>query len=318
MIRKQKHIASLFPPFKGGLGRVLGLLLLLLTACIREDRSDCQNTIIRLEYKGDGKESVIKEHVEDLHLYIFDDAGYRLRSYSLSELSDGSIRLNMNDGEYTLITVANSKEHTTIVDGVSDQRNNYYLQHPDWNRAGDVIPTHDHNYIGEVRIEVTSDGIEHRDTVNLRSSHVNMDIQIEGLPAPATRADIPYTLRIENCHARINFYNELSAMGEETIQPTLTYDAEKKCYRTTNLALFRMDQNGQVTRQSCPHQVVLLDADGTELVRYNLYDYLQRFAEQIDVTKQEATIPLAIQFHQLGVEIVLPGWNIEDVNPDWN
>ena len=151
MIRKQKHIASLFPPFKGGLGRVLGLLLLLLTACIREDRSDCHNTIIRLEYKGDGKESVIKKHVEDVHLYIFNDAGYRLRSYSLSELSDGSIRLNMNDGEYTLITVANSKEHTTIVDGVSDQRNNYYLQHPDWNRAGDVIPTHDHNYIGEVR-----------------------------------------------------------------------------------------------------------------------------------------------------------------------
>ena len=33
--------------------------------------------------------------------------------------------------------------------------------------------------------------------------------------------------------------------------------------------------------------------------------------------EQEATIPMEIQFHQLGVEIVLPGWNIEDVKPDW-
>ena len=114
----------------------------------------------------------------------------------------------------------------------------------------------------------------------------------------------------------INFYNQLSAMGGETVQPPLTYDTEKGCYHTTDLALFRMDQGGVVSRETCPHQVVLLDADGTELVRYNLYDYLQRFAKEIDVTKQEATIPLEIQFSQLGVEIVLPGWNIEDVTPD--
>ena len=317
MIRKQKYIASLFPPFKGGLGRVLGLLLLLLTACIREDRSDCHNTIIYLDYTADGTQSVIREYVEDIDLYIFDKSGHRLLNYSMEELPDGSVKLNLKPDEYTIIAVANAYNNTYVNESAANRRDEFYLQHPDWNQAGDVVPMHDHNYIGEVKVEITHDGIEHRDTVMFCSSHVNMDIQIEGLPAPATRADIPYTLRIENCHARINFYNELSAMGEETIQPTLTYDAEKKCYRTTNLALFRMDQNGQVTRQSCPHQVVLLDADGTELVRYNLYDYLQQNADKIDVTKQEATIPLAIQFHQLGVEIVLPGWNIEDVKPDW-
>lgn len=293
------------------------MLLLLLTACIREDRSDCDNTVIYLEYTADGEENVIKEHIVDVNLYIFDETGYRLRNYSLTELKDGSIRLNLKDGEYTLIAVANAKEHTYIVDGISDKRDDYFVQHPNWNRAGDVIPTHDHNYIGEVKVEITHDGIEHRDTIAFRSAHVNMEVEVTGLDAPTTRADIPYTLRIENSHARTNFYNWLSAMGEETIQPTLTYDAEKKCYHTTDLALFRVDQNGQVTRQSCPHQVVLLDADGTELVRYNLYDYLQRFAKEIDATKQEATIPMEIQFHQLGVEIVLPGWNIEDVNPDW-
>ena len=78
-----------------------------------------------------------------------------------------------------------------------------------------------------------------------------------------------------------------------------------------------MDRNGQVTTETCPHQVVLLDADQTELIRFSLYDYVQRYADKIDMTKQEVTIPLAIQFGQLGVEIVMPGWKIEDVNPDW-
>ena len=321
MNRTTKHTAAntLLPPFKGGVGRVFGLLILLLLAsCIREDRSDCPKTIIHLEYKGDGEEDVKDEHVEVVDLYIFDDGGHRLRSYSMTELGDGTIKLNLNEDEYTLVTVVNAGKHTYVVESTADQREQFYLQHPDWYKAGDVVETHDHNYIGEVKISVSNSSIEHRDTVSLRSAHVNMDIEITGLDAPATRADIPYILRIEQSHARINFYNQLSAMGQETVQPRLTYDAEKGCYHTTNLALFRMDQGGVVSRETCPHQVVLLDAAGTEMVRYNLYDYLQRFANEIDVTKQEATIPMEIQFSQLGVEIVLPGWNIEDVNPDWN
>ena len=323
MKQKTKHTTPHLPPFKGGIARLLGvgrvfLLLLLLASCIREDLSDCHNTIIHLEYTADGEESVIKEHVELVDLYIFDTAGHRLRSYSMTELPDGSIRMNLDEDGYTLVTVANANRHTYIVEGTGNNREEFHLQHPDWYRTGDVVETHDHNYIGEVKVTIDKRGVTHRDTVQLRSAHVNMDIQIEGLPAPTSRADIPYTLRIENSHARISFYNRLSCLGEETVQPLLSYDAEKGYYHTTNLALFRMDQDGVVTPETCPHQVVLLDADGTELVRYNLYDYLQRFSNQIDVTRQEATIPLAIQFHQLGVEIVLPGWNIEDVNPDWS
>lgn len=292
-------------------------LTTLLTACIREDRSDCNDTIIHVDYIADGVESVLKEYVEDVNLFIFSDNGYRLHSYSLTELGNGEIRVNLDKGSYYLVTVANAQKHTRIIEGENDQREEFYLQHPQWQKPGDVIETHDHNYIGEVKVDITHKGIEQRDTIMLRCSHINMDIQIEGLPAPTARANIPYTLRIENSHARINFYNQLSALGEETVQPTLSYNAEKGYYHTTNLALFRMDRNGQVTTETCPHQVVLLDADQTELIRFSLYDYVQRYADKIDMTKQEVTIPLAIQFGQLGVEIVMPGWKIEDVNPDW-
>jgi hypothetical protein len=53
------------------------------------------------------------------------------------------------------------------------------------------------------------------------------------------------------------------------------------------------------------------------MTRFSLYDYLQQNADKIDVTKQEADVPIAIKFSTLGVEIVLPGWKIEDVTPDW-
>lgn len=306
--------------------RTINILLILcaatlLSACIREDRSDCSNTFIRLEYLADGTESVLNEYIKDVDLYIFDRKGYRLKSYTMTELPDGTLKLNLQPEEYTLITVANANKHTYIMESTTDKREHFYVQHPNWFCAGDVVETHDHNYIGEVKIKVVNDEFHHYDTLMFRSAHVNMDIQIEGLPAPAqgaaTRASIPYTLRIEQSTARINFYNQLSAIGEEIVEPALTYDAENQCYRTTDLALFRLDQNGVVTRTSCPHQVVLLDAQGNEMTRFSLYDYLQQNADKIDVTKQEVDVPIAIKFSTLGVEIVLPGWKIEDVTPDW-
>ena len=296
-------------------------LTALLTACIREDRSDCHNTIIYLDYTADGTQSVIREYVEDIDLYIFDKSGHRLLNYSMEELPDGSVKLNLKPDEYTIIAVANAYNNTYVNESAANRRDEFYLQHPDWNQAGDVVPMHDHNYIGELKITITHRDIRHCDTLMFRSAHVNMDIQIEGLTAPAsaaaTRADIPYTLRIEQSNARINFYNQLTAIGQETIQPQLVYNAETQCYQLTDLALLSLTQNGVLTPESCPHQVVLLDTDGTELTRFSLYDYLQENADKIDVTKQEVTIPLAIKFSTLGVEIVLPGWNIEDVTPDW-
>lgn len=306
--------------------RTINILLILcvatlLSACIREDRSDCSNTFIRLEYLADGTESVLNEYIKDVDLYIFDRKGYRLKSYTMTELPDGTLKLNLQPEEYTLITVANANKHTYIMESTTDKREYFYVQHPNWFSAGDVVETHDHNYIGEVKIKIVNDEFHHYDTLMFRSAHVNMDIQIEGLPAPAqgaaTRASIPYTLRIEQSTARINFYNQLSAIGEEIVEPALFYDAENQCYRTSDLALFRLDQNGVVTRTSCPHQVVLLDAQGNEMTRFSLYDYLQQNADKIDVTKQEADVPIAIKFSTLGVEIVLPGWKIEDVTPDW-
>ena len=133
----------------------------LLSACIREDRSDCSNTFIRLEYLADGTESVLNEYIKDVDLYIFDRKGYRLKSYSMTELPDGTLKLNLQPEEYTLITVANANKHTYIVESTTDKREHFYVQHPNWFSAGDVVETHDHNYIGEVKIKIVNDEFHH-------------------------------------------------------------------------------------------------------------------------------------------------------------
>ena len=113
-------------------------LTTLLTACIREDRSDCNDTIIHVDYIADGVESVLKEYVEDVNLFILS-----ANSFALTELGNWEIRVNLDKGSYYLVTVANAQKHTRIIEGENDQREEFYLQHPQWQKPGDVIETHE-------------------------------------------------------------------------------------------------------------------------------------------------------------------------------
>ena len=162
----------------------------------------------------------------------------------------------------------------------------------------------------------------YRDTVTLYSAHVKVFVEIHGLPAPSgTRqtAGIPYQLSFENSNAQVSFNNEINLNEKGSIYPDLIYDSENQCYRTQNLALFRMDSEGELSAEHCEHTLVLTDINtGTELVRGNLYNYLVRNADVIDVTKQEAELPISIVFSEMNVEIKVPDWVIVNGKPDWN
>lgn len=79
------------------------------------------------------------------------------------------------------------------------------------------------------------------------------------------------------------------------------------------------DYHGHVDEKCCEHQLVLVDnTTGEELVRGNIYNYLKYYEDEIDITKQEATLPIAINFNSVGVDITLPDWVIVDGKPEWN
>ena len=79
-----------------------------------------------------------------------------------------------------------------------------------------------------------------------------------------------------------------------------------------------MDSEGSVIESLCHHQVQLEDRDGNVLVSFPLSDYLKDNAKYIDVTKQEAFLPISIKFTPVSVTIEVPSWYIEDIDPEWS
>lgn len=305
------------------------LATVLTTSCIKEDLDECHNVTIYFQYLADGDKDVLYQYMSKVDLYVFDEGGHILGvgSYNQDELTNfkavPSFKLQPGH-RYKVVAVGNPYDHTEVVNYATETDfANIYLQNPAWSDPDIPVTNHDYNYLGQKEFVMPNqEGVMYRDTVTLYSSHIKVDVEIHGLPAPnVTRqnAEIPYQLSFENSNAQVSFTNEINLSEKGTIYPDLIYDADNQCYRTQNLALFRMDSNGELSTDCCEHVLVLIDKNtGQELIRGNLYNYLIRNADAIDVTKQEAKLPIAIEFYGVNAEIKLPDWVIVDGKPEWN
>lgn len=311
--------------------RIMFILLVsvLTSSCIKDDFDDCDNVTIYFQYLADGDKDVLYQYMSKVDLYVFDSNGHILGvgSYNQDELTkfEAVPSFKLRPGQrYKVVAVGNPYDHTEVVNYATETDfANIYLQDPAWSDPNVPVTNHDYNYLGEKEFVMPDqEGVMYRDTVTLYSSHVKVDVEIHGLPAPdASRQDagIPYQLSFENSNAQTSFENEVNLSEKGTIYPELIYDNENQCYRTQNLALFRMDDTtGELNSDYCEHILVLSDkSTGRELARGSLYNYLMRNADVIDVTKQEAFLPISLEFKNLDVTIKVPDWYIQDVTPGW-
>lgn len=308
---------------------ILMLFVLVLTnSCIKEDFDDCNNVTIYFQYLADGDKDVLYQYMSKVDLYVFDENGHILGvgSYNQDELTkfEAVPSFKLKPGHrYKVVAVGNPYDHTEVVNYATENDfGNIYLQDPAWSDPNMDVTNHDYNYLGQQEFVMPEqEGVMYRDTVTLYSSHIKVDVEIHGLPAPdASRQNVgvPYQLSFENSNAQTSFTNEVNLGEKGTIYPELIYDNENKCYRTQDFALFRMDSNGELHAEYCEHILVLVDkVTGRELFRGNLYNYLVGNKEVIDVTKQEAFLPISLVFNDLNVTIKVPDWYIQDTTPGW-
>lgn len=297
--------------------------LLLPTGCIKDNLDDCHNVTIYFQYLADGDKDVLYQYMDKVDLYVFDEDGHILGvgTYNRDQLRNFSAvpSFKLTPGKrYKVVAVGNAYDHTEVVNLTSSTSfDNIYIQSPYWGVPDPVI-NHDDNYMGQKEFVMPEGNLTmYRDTVTLYSSHVDVDIEVTGLPAPQTRDEMPVNVRIEHSNAQTSFNNEINLDEKGTCYPELIYDAERGCYRTDDFALFRMDNGGELDADYCEHELVLSTVDGTELIRGSIYNFITRNREYIDITKQEAYLPIEINFSSVEVIIKLPVWYVENLEPDW-
>lgn len=314
---------------------ILSLFVIVLTnSCIKEDLDDCDNVTIYFQYLADGDTDVLYQYMSKVDLYVFDEGGHIMGvgTYNEDELKKFAAvpSFKLRPGQrYKVVAVGNAYDATKVVNLEATSFSDIYLQSPEWEDGTDSrVTNHDDNYLGQLEFTMPQqEGVMYRDTVTLYSSHIDVDIEIHGLPAPPSRQseEIPYELSIENSNAQCSFDNEINTdeSAKGTIYPDLIYDYDKQCYRTHDFALFRMDdwQNGydRVEADYCSHTLVLKKKDGNEIMfTGSLYNYISQ-NQKIEelVVRQEAQLPISVVFNDISAVIKVPDWCIEDLEPGW-
>lgn len=306
--------------------KIVWLLLVafLIAGCIREDMDDCKNVAVFFRYDADGQVDVLKQYIDKIDLYIFDESHrlVRIIAFDQDDFAEGTDiapQFRLSAGKYTLVAVGNAYDRTTVEGLNTADFSRMFIQHPQWGNEG-LISGHDHNYMGQREIVVPSNNEYLYETVRLYSSHIDVDVEIHGFPTAEVdgqRGVLPCTLSFEDSNAQTDFNNEINAGQTCCVVPDLHYDATTDTWHTRDFTLFRMDRQGTLDAGLCCHRLRLEDAEGNPLAEFDMAGYLEQHRDVIDVTRQEARLPISIVFTPLGVTIKIPAWYIEDITPGW-
>ena len=286
----------------------------LAVGCIKESLDDCYNLSLTFKYTGDSSTDMLAESIDKIDLYVFDQDNRLIKheTYNQDALNEENAapRFQINPGKYTIVAVGNAYDMTDVKLAENGDWSDCYMMHPDLEKTGRV-DGHDHNYLGYIEMRMGSHELL-RDTLEFKSAHINVSIEMSGLQ-PGTevnsRAGGSYQVFFENSNGKTNFRNKVIEGETGICQPVMKLDEETGKMVSQDLALFRMDDY-------CGHVLKVISPQGKEVVALDLADYLAEHPE-IDLTKQEALLPIEIKFTPVSVEVIVPEWYIVDVKPEF-
>lgn len=289
--------------------------VVLLASCIKENYDDCERCTLTFSYTGDTTWDIFPEQITRVSLYVFDE-DERLVQTKLIEQNElkafQGTKLNLAAGKYKVVGVGNSFNKTEVSNLDAADLNAVQMHHPNLSKAM-PIEGNDSLYLGQQEIIMPKDDWYEAD-VPFRSSHLKVSFSVvgyfnNGQTSSSSRASADaLELKVKNLLPQTNFTN--SANGDKT-----TYNPPFKLEGSDLLnSYFNIMRH---SKDSDVEFELVEKSTGNVLYTISLSNFLAQYP-QIDITKQEALIPIVVQFTKLGVTVTIPDWLNVPVIPDFN
>ncbi|MCD8081275.1 MAG: FimB/Mfa2 family fimbrial subunit [Bacteroides sp.] len=293
--------------------RIVGIafvILFLFTACIKEDRSDCPESILHelcFIYNGDGSADIFDSRIGSVDLFVFDARGAYVNSYTYTReqlaVYQGA-NLTLPQGDYTVVAWGNVTALSTIVDKDRSLEDARLYSTPYLNMQ--TVTDFDSLYYGKAPITVTSGG-EVRDTVYFHSAHIDMEVYVKGLQTAQTRAqgDPNGWVAVRSVYAGYDF--EMNVTADVTdVFPDFVYDTTGE-WAMSRFCLFRFRDRNDIALD-------FYNGDGELVYVLSLQQFLA--ANQIHVEGvNEITVSICISFSGTDVHVSVAEWEEQDVKP---
>ena len=278
-------------------------------SCIREGLIECPpevNLELTFSYLGDANDpSMFIRNIDQVTLMVYDDSEDLVLSLNLNKnelTTRQGVELCLTPGNYRIICWGNAYEHTLFSQCESFAGGK--LHHPFLKEKG-RIPTNSHLYYGSYTVQVPEGGIVQGD-IPFCGAHINMEVYVRNMITSANTSDTKMQIEAHNLMPEYNMEMLPTQPYSTAYYPETTFNAEKSLSQT----LF------QVLRFNDDNPVSIEIKDPTQA--FNCTIQLKKYMvdNKISVNdKNEATVPILVEFTDLGTEVKLPEWIVNEVDP---
>lgn len=283
---------------------LLFLSILTLTGCMKNDIDNCPyNVMLSFRYYGDESFDQFSKMIDGVTLYVFSNDGSLVTTENISRqslLNNPGINLKLQPGNYHFTCWGNAFNETKFTG--EDHLSTILLQHPNL-ISGMPIPTNDQLYFGSLDLELPKDDILAEEVV-FSSAHIHLEIYTKGT---GTSTQLP-TIEIQNLDPQYDCIMNPTSCSKVTYCPRVSYDSEKNATAAKLQVLRFSDDN--------PIKIEIKDPLNGEnsIASVNLKDFMA--ANNIHVNGiHEATVKILVEFNDLGINIIIPKWESEDIGP---
>lgn len=281
------------------------LSLVLMTGCVREDLSNCENVQLRFSYTGDAVKEIFAEKIFKVDLYVFDRNNICVETRTLgnAELASRSVSMRLSPGTYRAVCIGNAYEATRTEFEHGQDFSQMCFRCVSTQADGRVASA-DPLYYGTVTFTV-SDSEKTAQTVPFSASHIDVFVEVKGYADETTArlSDAP-VLEMDNLPAWTDFENRPSRQELLSHYPQASMEDGSHVYRFC------------VKRDVSGSYLHLYTEAGEEFYTLEIADFLAKHPE-IDLSRQEALLPIRIEFRSLDVVVSIPDWALEYMKPEF-
>lgn len=278
-----------------------------------EPAPDPDNCHIHFQYTGDGTTDLLNDKFEKVDLYVFDEREHLVlhREVGQAELAaHHGVNINLpEEKEYTAVCIGNALQNTATCEMEGKRIDEIFFAHPAYLKGEAPITGNDRNYHGTTALPPTH--TEH--TVVFHSAHIKVYIEVLGYYGYLQRKNLPDDGPLSLCMKNLSpymFFNGNLSTSKATYYPPYKSAPDKEdCY------IFRFNTL-RLDRLHAP-ELCLHAADGHTLVHSIDINGFLAANPKIDLTKEEAELPLRIDLRgkDVNVTITVPQWEVEEVTP---
>ena len=290
------------------------LLVLLITGCVKEDWSDCNNVTINFRYPDAGS-SPFTDHIEKVNLSIFRQDGSFVASHQFnkSDLTQfAGTELKLDAGVYRIVCWGNILDYTRLGSpnaSVSDAtltHSNATSNNGDPLFYGPKLSNIDNPE--SFTITVPSSG-QITETIDFGAAHNILEIAVKGFSDDVSgTATILPIVEVSNLSDGYNFSMQplSGTVAYSRRAEAATISGDQVGFASFTIPQFKND-NPIIIRVKNP-------SDGNESYILNLKDFLNKYSISVSPIALN-TVRVNIEFVNTDVEVTLPSWNSSDVHP---